>query len=105
MLQWIDELWIHCSFAGIWQVIGHLKLRLPRAQRKYEGVTSLLRLRRGLNIDALSARGLRLRVVNLGTFGKIELEVRVVHLRARRLGCIVHGKNPRHTHASLLSLD
>ena len=105
MLQRINDPRINGGFAGIRQMVSDLKFSFAGTQRKVESVSALFRLWSRRHPDRLASCGLRLGIVNIGIFRRIELETRVIHLRARRAGRIVHSKNPRNPKLALRRLQ
>src|SRR6266700_2229071 len=93
MLQRINEPWINGGLAGIGQVIGDLEFGFAGSQWEGESVSSFFRLRCRRSFDSLSSSGLRLGVIDVGIWWRVKFEIGIVHLRARRIGSVVHGEN------------
>src|SRR6185503_7774347 len=92
MLRGIKQFGIELQVAGVRHMEGQLELSLAGAKRENEGVAVALGLRNGCGVHGLSTFGLGEAGIDLRALGEIELKILVVHLGARRLRSIVHGK-------------
>jgi hypothetical protein len=90
----IKRLGINIQLTAVWQLEANLKKRLAGTQREIESVAVLFLLRDRIGLERLAAGGFRGGIDDVGSVGKIELEILIVQLGTRRSRSVVHREQP-----------
>ena len=107
MFEWINALGIDVDASGVGQRVDDAETSLAGTKRKKERVLILgvLTFWNRSGVYGLSAGGHGLAVGDFGSVGHVELKVVLIHLRAWRLGGILHGESTLDLQLSLSSLE
>ena len=104
MFGWINQLWIKRRFAGVWEMIGNLKLGFAGAKREVKCVLIFRFLRDRIVINWLAIGRPCLAVVDGGAIRQEELEILITLLRAGRFRLIIDGEQTNNLQLSLIGL-